>query len=75
MLVPVGGCLEHYVRGEEVGAGEDNHDEVDGDMRAPAMRIRPGACSWYHGAVLVESRTAQLDGKFVSDRIERGEGG
>jgi hypothetical protein len=61
VLVPVGGCLEHYVRGEE--------------MRAPAVRIRPGACSWYHGAVLVESRTAQLDGKFVSDRIERGEGG
>ena len=53
-----------------------------GNMRAPAVRIRPGACSWYHGAcswyhgaVLVESRTAQMDGKFVSDRIERSEGG
>jgi hypothetical protein len=46
-----------------------------GNMRAPAVRIRPGACSWYHGAVLVESKTAQLDGKFVSDRIERSEGG
>jgi hypothetical protein len=46
-----------------------------GNMRAPAVRIRPGACSWYHGAVLVESRTAQLHGIFVSDRIERGKGG
>jgi hypothetical protein len=36
-----------------------------GNMRAPAVRIRPGACSWYHGAVLVESRTTQLHGKLL----------
>jgi hypothetical protein len=31
-----------------------------GNMRAPAVRIRPGAWVWYQGAVLVERRTAQL---------------
>jgi hypothetical protein len=31
VLVQVGGCHEHYVGGEEVGAGEDNHDEADGE--------------------------------------------
>lgn len=30
-----------------------------GNIRAPAVLISPGACSWYHGAVSVESMTAQ----------------
>jgi hypothetical protein len=29
-------------------------------MRALAVQIRPGACSWYQGAVSVERRTAHL---------------
>jgi hypothetical protein len=37
-----------------------------GNTSAPAVRIRPGALSWYHGAVSVERRTAQL--RFVSKR-------
>ena len=31
-----------------------------GNISAPAVRIRPGAFSWYHEAVSVERSTAQL---------------
>ncbi|KAH9810093.1 hypothetical protein Tdes44962_MAKER01065 [Teratosphaeria destructans] len=35
----------------------------NGKMRAPIIRIKPGAFSWYHGAVFVDSRAAHAKAK------------
>lgn len=42
-----------------------------GNMRAPAVRIRPGACSWYQGAVSVERRAAHLWESVSKEMIGR----
>jgi hypothetical protein len=67
------GRHEHYVAGEEVSAREDDHDKADGEHKRPTVWIRPGAFSWYQGAVSVERKTAQLGGVSRSSNGEAGD--
>ena len=36
-----------------------------GNMSAASVRSRPGACSWYHGAVFVDTRVAHANARIV----------
>jgi hypothetical protein len=58
--VQEGGCYEHYVGDKRSAAVRTIIKRPMGENRAPTERIRLGACSWYHGAVSVEGRAAQL---------------
>jgi hypothetical protein len=49
---------------------EGFYPRTQGNIRAPIMRINPGAFSWYHGAVLVLRDAAHANAKIAPAMTE-----